>query len=170
MVDGPLSATLGSTRAYEAARLRWGTESDASALSALWREALEADGRPDTDGETPAALREWMEHGGVVLLEDDQRVALCAIRWQWHQDGWMIDPIATRPAARGQGFGRWLMTKLEALAIKRNVPTLRLRLERKDLAPYYRRLGYVQDYTADDANLWVKRVGGTWQRQTEAAS
>lgn len=170
MAEGSPTAALGSTQAYEAARLRWGVESDAEALATLWREAFEADGRTDADSETPAALREWIEHGGVVLLEDDKHVALCAIRWRWHQDGWMIDPIATRPGARGQGFGRWLMTKLEALAIKRNVPTLRLFLERQDLAPYYRRLGYVQDDAANEPNLWVKRVGGTWQRQTEAAS
>lgn len=170
MVEGPPSAALGSTRAYEAARLRWGVESDAAPLASLWQEAQQADGRVGGEAETAAALREWMEHGGVVLLENEQNVALCAIRWRWHQDGWMIDPIATRPEARGQGFGRWLMTKLEALAIKRNVPTLRLRLERQDLAPYYRRLGYVQDNTASEPNMWVKRVGGTWQRQTEAAS
>lgn len=163
------AAGLGSGRAYEAARLRWAAQSDASRLAALWRASRAADGRPQ-DAESEAGMRDWLEHGGAVLLEDESGRALCAVRWRWGEDGgWRVGPIATLEEARGRGFGRWLMTKLEALAIKRNVPTLALDLERPDLLPYYRRLGYREpDGTTTDAGdtvTLVKRVGGTWQRQ-----
>lgn len=158
---------LGSGRAYEAARLRWAAQGDAARLAELWRLSRAADGRPQ-EGEDESGMRGWLEHGGAVLLEDDHGRALCAVRWRWNEDGgWQVDPIATLEEARGQGFGRWLMTKLEALAIKRNVPTLTLRLERAELLPYYRRLGYgaVDGAATEGPSTLVKRVGGTWQRQ-----
>lgn len=172
---------LGSSRAYDAARLRWAGESDAPRLAELWRESRSSDGQPQ-DGEDEQAMRDWLEHGGAVLLEDETGTALCAVRWRWSDDGgWRVDRIATLEAARGMGFGRWLMTKLEALAIKRNIPTLTLDLERSELMPYYRRLGYravdpagaddttgaepADDRAPDGTTTLVKRVGGTWQRQ-----
>lgn len=164
---------LGSGRAYEAARLRWAGEVDAARLAELWRASRAADGRPEA-GETEPEMRRWLEHGGAVLLEDDTGAALCAVRWRWADDGgWRVDPIATLEEARGRGFGRWLMTKLEALAIKRNVPTLTLDLERSELLPYYRRLGYREIHADAHENgapsTLVKQVGGTWQRQPGSA-
>ena len=161
------AAGLGSGRAYEAARLRWAAQTDAARLAELWRLSRAADGRPQ-DGDDEVGMRGWLEHGGAVLLEDDHGRTLCAVRWRWNDDGgWQVDAIATLEEARGQGFGRWLMTKLEALAIKRNVPTLTLHLDRAELLPYYRRMGYgqVDGAAADGASTLVKRVGGTWQRQ-----
>ena len=179
----PSTNGIGSSRAYEAARLRWAGEVDAARLARLWRASRAADGRPQ-DGETEDEMHRWLEHGGAVLLEDESGTALCAVRWCWADDGgWRVDPIATLEEARGRGFGRWLMTKLEALAIKRNVPTLTLDLERPDLLPYYLRLGYRRsepeaaakegvsnegvsnDAPSDGSLTLVKQVGGTWQRQ-----
>ena len=161
------ASTLGSGRAYEAARLRWAVESDAERLAALWREGREADGL-DGSQETAGVMRDWLEHGGVVFLEDGERRALCGVRWRWQDGGWSVDRIVTRPEARGQGYGRWLMTKLEALAIKRNVPTLTLDLDQEALLPYYQRLGY-REAEGNEGNAssrrLVKQVGGTWQRQ-----
>ncbi len=160
MSDAP---QLGSTRAYEAARLRWAGEQDAERLAALWRAAHEAED-PGAAAEDAAAMLGWLEHGGALMLEDENGRPLCAVRWRWSDDGWRVDRIATLPEARGQGFGRWLMTKLEALAIKRNVPTLTLTLARPELVPYYRRMGYREDGRAGETAVLVKQVGGTWQR------
>ena len=164
------AATLGSGRAYEAARLRWAGEADAARLAALWRAGRDADGA-DPSGEDEARMRAWLADGGAVVLEDDRGEALCALRWRWQGGGWHLDRIATRPDARGQGFGRWLMTKLEALAIKRAVPhlTLDLPADHADLRSYYVRLGYRDAGTQAGAVRMRKRVGGVWQRQTDAA-
>jgi len=158
---------LGSGRAYEAARLRWATEHDAERLALLWQAGRDADGL-DSSGETRDVIRSWLEHGGAVFLEDQTGLALCALRWRWHEGGWEVDRIATRPEARGHGYGRWLMTKLEALAIKRNIPVLTLALDRDELHDYYARLGYREEEGVAEEEAvrrLVKRVGGTWQRQ-----
>jgi len=156
----------GSSGVYEAARLRWATERDAQALLRVWQASRRADGS-DAEEETIERMGDWLEHGGAVLLEDGNGSVLCAVRWRWRQDGWRVDRIATLEQARGQGFGRWLMTKLEALAIKRNVPTLTLELDQSELLPYYQRLGYGLARRDGSVVTLVKRVGGTWQRQPD---
>lgn len=156
---------IGSGSAYEAARLRWAGEADAERLDALWEAAHAPDDPEGERAKDDFDMRGWLEHGGALLLEDDRGRTLCALRWRWAGEGWRVDRIATLPAARGQGFGRWLMTKVEALAIKRNVPTLTLTLHQDDLVPYYRRMGYQETEREGDAVTLVKRVGGTWQRQ-----
>ena len=159
---------LGSGRAYEAARLRWAGEGDAARLATLWRAAHE-DEDALAQGEDAAGMRGWLEHGGARMLEDGQGRLLCAARWCWGGEGWRGDRNATLPEARGQGFGRWLMTKLEALAIKRNIPTLTLTLAKPELVPYYRRMGYREDGRAGAQVVLVKQVGGTWQRHPGSA-
>ena len=70
------------------------------------------------------------------------------------------------PEYRGQGLGRWLMTRLEAGAIQHNIPELRLTLPdaQADLLPYYARMGYRAREPQTPLTLH-KRVGGVWQRQ-----
>ena len=96
--------------------------------------------------------------------------APCAGARRGAAGAWTASPPS--PEERAQGFGRWLMTKLEALAIQRNVPTLHLHLgeAQRDLLPYYRRMGYrVESKTvegeAEGDGVLSKRVGGTWQYQ-----
>lgn len=163
-MSGLRPSGIGSGRAYEAARLRWAGEADADRLTVLWRQAHAPESGPPGPEER-GTMREWLEHGGALLLEDAEGCTLCALRWRWADDGWRVDRIATLPAARGQGFGRWLMTKVEALAIKRNIPTLTLTLHHEELLAYYRRMGYQESAREGDAVTLVKRVGGTWQRQ-----
>ena len=144
---------------YEAARLRQASLQDAASLVTLYTRARES------SLETDATMREWLEHGGALLLENRSGEILCALRWCENGTGWSVDRIATLPEARGQGYGRWLMTKVEALAIRTNIPTLTLTLDevRDDLTNYYLRMGYqVTGRTAHEVML-NKRVGGTWQ-------
>lgn len=170
-MSGGETPRVGSGRAYEAARLRWAGQADAPRLTRLWNLAREQeDGRAGAEApEDEAAMRDWLEHGGALLLEDEEGRPLCGARWRWEGRGWRVDRIATLPQARGQGFGRWLMTKLEALAIKRNVPTLALDLERPELLPYYLRLGYRETASETSRRTLLKQVGGTWQRQPGSA-
>ena len=148
--------------AYEAAQLRWATLQDADRLVRLFAEA-----RP-TEPEAREEMLGWLEHGGALMLEDAHGTPLCALRWREEGDGWRVDRIATLPDERGQGYGRWLMTKVEALAIRYNVPELKLTLDREELLPYYQRLGYRVGAENDEGVHLRKRVGGTWQVQEHA--
>lgn len=149
--------------AYEAARLRWATLQDVDRLVRLFTAA-----RPK-ETEARESMLGWLEQGGALLLEDGEGELLCALRWREEGDGWRVDRIATLPSERGQGYGRWLMTKVEALAIRYNVPELKLTLDRDELVPYYRRMGYRVDEEAASAWDLRKRVGGTWQVQGNAS-
>ncbi len=152
-------------QAYEAAHLRSAEFKDISELLELYKVAL-------GKAESEEALMGWLEGGGAFVLENANGKMLCALRWREEansegQDGWRVDRVATIPEARGQGFGRWLMTKVEALAIRTNIPTLTLTLDevRDDLLAYYQRMGYeVVEQQASRVTL-SKRVGGTWQRK-----
>ena len=143
---------------YEASRLRPVTLKDVAKLVELYNEAR-------TPTETHATMVSWLEHGGGLLLETSTGELLCAIRWREDEGGWRIDRIATLPESRGLGYGRWLMTRLEALAIRNNIPSLTLTLNelRDDLTRYYTRMGY-QVISKDATSVTLdKRVGGVWQ-------
>gem|GEM_PF-584123 len=168
MTDTPHpAAVLGRPgQAYEASQLRWASTRDAERLSALWRGAY-----PDTD-HADLAMHSWLEHGGALMLEDRGGALLSALRWRHTADGWEVDRVATLPAHRGQGYGRWLMTRVEAAAIRANIPYLSLLLP-PDASPgqvaYYTRMGY-QDQAGDAAGIALrKRVGGTWQTKSPGA-
>ena len=174
----PLVATPG--QAYTAAHLRWASIADAPRLVALWRLAY-----PD-DNSSVADMAQWIEHGGALTLQDGAGALLAALRWREEGRGWRVDRVATRPGERGQGYGRWLATKVEALAIRKNVPHLLLALPVDDdeQLAYYRRMGYqvVAEGTvavppedaagaaaaAPDRVTLSKIVGGVWQ--TKSAS
>ena len=162
MTDTPHPApVLGRPgQAYEAARLRWAGLRDAEHLAALWLDAY-----PD-GSEDAASIRAGLAHGGALLLEDRSGALLAALRWRHAAGGWEVERVATLPAHRGQGYGRWLMTRVEAAAIRANVPTLTLRLPLDTAAEqlsYYARMGYAERDRDDEHVTLHKRVGGTWQ-------
>ncbi|HET8985765.1 MAG TPA: GNAT family N-acetyltransferase [Trueperaceae bacterium] len=156
-----------------AVRLREAELSDAGSLSELYTAvaASAAATRGSSEDEsgslhtapTQAQMRAWLTSCGVLLVEDAAGKPMAAVRYKNSHDGWEVDRIATLPSERGQGYGRWLMTKLEALAIRGNVKRLTLEVQEPSLLPYYRRMGYRTD--ADDPLRLSKRVGGVWQRQ-----
>jgi ribosomal protein S18 acetylase RimI-like enzyme len=156
-------------QAYEAARLRWATRADLPRLAALWTLAY-----PE-DEVTADELRRWLERGGALLMHDRSGDLLAALPWREVEGGWEIQRVATLPRERGQGYGRWLMTKVEAAAIKANVPTLRLTLpsdgDGEEQLSYYERMGYAIEGEAETSG-WVhlrKRVGGVWQTKAVGA-
>lgn len=159
-----------------AVRLREAELSDAQPLSELYAAVAaaasvsggtEAGGNVylDAGRSTPSQsqMRAWLTSCGVLLVEDATGKPMAAVRYKNSPEGWEVDRIATLPSERGQGYGRWLMTKLEALAIRGNVKRLTLDVQEPSLLPYYRRMGYRTD--ADDPLRLSKRVGGVWQRQ-----
>lgn len=147
-------------RSTRAARVRLATLADADSLDRLFLEA-----RTDESAGEPQ-MPEWLEHGGALLVEDPEGRTLSAVRWCEAETGWLLDRVATVPEASELGFDRWLMTKVEAMAIRYNVPWLWLNLPDDEFLDYYRRLGYSLDETSSTPGATVcKRVGGTWQMQ-----
>lgn len=150
------------TEARHTARLRAATQGDVPALAALYRRAW------NDPGETEEEVGAWLEAGGILLVEKSRETGgepICALRWREAPYGWEVGRLATLEAYRGQGLGRWLLTKLEALAIQHNVPELRLTLgaEQAHLLPYYGRMGYRA--CGEEPLTLRKRVGGVWQRR-----
>src|SRR5690606_39777879 len=122
----------GTDPARPTVRLRDATLADAERLADLFAAA----GRPDRDA---AAMRAWLTKGGALLVEREGGPVLAAVRWLPSDPGWRVERVTTRPDERGNGYGRWLMTKLEALAIKGNVPLLDLEVEEDDEGPRHQR-------------------------------
>ena len=157
-----------------AVRLREAELSDALALSELYAavaagtgtvadEAHVSGAAPERATPSQAQMRAWLTSCGVLLVEDATGKPLAAVRYKSSPAGWDVDRIVTLPSERGQGYGRWLMTKLEALAIRGNVKLLTIDVEEPSLLPYYRRMGYRAE--ADHPLRLSKKVGGMWQRQ-----
>lgn len=141
---------------YVPPRLREANAADAPGLAALY-----AVTRPQAKLGA-GALREWLSRGRALLVEDADGRVLAALRHWEEGDGWRVEPIVTHPEHRGQGYGRWLMTMLEADAIRSNIPFLAVTLTDTTVLPYYQRLGYRP--LGDDQRELGKRVGGVWQR------
>ena len=141
------------------AQLKTATHTDAWALATLYRIAW------NDPYEDEARVADWLEDGGALTFVCGGTF-ISALRWREAPYGWEVGRLATLPEYRGQGFGRWLTTRLEALAIQHNIPELRLSLSdtQADLLPYYTRMGYRPKDIERPLEL-SKRVGGVWQRQ-----
>ncbi|HKI58794.1 MAG TPA: hypothetical protein VKA00_06245 [Trueperaceae bacterium] len=144
------------------ARLRWAGLADLDALCTVYRAARP--GRAGGDRDDAEEMAGWLEHGGAILLESEG-APIAALRWREESGGWRIDPAADPSGEPGNGFERWLMTKVEALAIRANIATLTVELPSADALPTYRRMGYRRARPGSEDPTMVKRVGGTWQVQ-----
>lgn len=130
---------------------------DADKLAALAAGGTEA---PDA-----RQLSERIEHGGALYYEADQG-PLSLISWRDVAGGW---DLAECTAVEGEdvlGHTRWLMTEVEALAIRLNVPRLSVTPVDEEGAARFRRMGYEPD--ADHSGRLSKRVGGQWQFRAAA--
>lgn len=150
--------TVLATPSRPATKLHSATYADAEALTELYRAAWD-------EGEDERVVQGWLEDGGALTFTSG-KTFVCALRWRETPYGWEVGRLATLPEYRGQGFGRWLMTRLEALAIQHNIPKLQLTLNeaQTELLPYYTRMGYRACSPSTPLTL-CKRVGGVWQRQ-----
>ncbi len=155
----PAASALPAKPGVEAPRvlLREAELSDAPSLAELYQEA-----KPDAVA-TPANMAAYLNSGFALVVTDAANRVLAAVRWTSDPEGWNVERVATRKAEREQGYGRWLMTKLEAMAIKGNVKRLTLEIDDPGLLRYYGRMGYHP--TEEGSLVLSKRVGGVWQRQ-----
>lgn len=138
-------------------RLRRAALDDAGRLAALFS----SDGPAISSTE----MEQRLEHGGALFFEDAQG-PVSAVSWSDGPGGWQLSRPALRAGQAGDSHSRWLMTQVESLAIRMNIP--RLSLENTDPADlhWYRRMGY-EEQPGKSGRL-AKRVGGTWQYRTAA--
>ncbi len=137
--------------------LREAELADAPALAELYRNA-----KPEA-GATSSSMAAHLNSGYALLVTDAFGTALAAVLWTSNPEGWSIERVVTLASEREQGYGRWLMTKLEAMAIKGNVKSLSLEIDDPEQLRYYLRMGYRP--ASEGSTLLHKRVGGVWQRQ-----
>lgn len=138
-------------RGHNAAKVRLAGLEDAARVARLLSE---------TSLVTSEEVEAQLEGGGALLLEDRSGALLCALLWLETGRGWTLRQPAVLTKYHHQELDRWVLTKVEALAIQRNIPTLEMQLEDESLLPYYARMGYQRK---EGGTLLSKRVGGTWQ-------
>lgn len=155
----PSASALPAKPGVDAPRvlLREAELSDASSLAELYRLAKPA------PGATSAGMAAFLNSGYALVVSDTSGRVLAAVRWTSDPEGWNVERVVTLASEREQGYGRWLMTKLEAMAIKGNVKRLTLEIDDPEQLRYYRRMGYHP--TEEGSLVLSKRVGGVWQRQ-----
>lgn len=154
-VAQPQPLTTGGGGAHELQLLR-ATPADADRLAASgWTAQVSS-----------AQLSGCIEFGGVIYFEDDSGplVMLC---WREAAGGWELRPVVARPGRPGTPHDRWLLTHVEALAIRHNVPFLIMQLADSADAGYFQRLGYEPEFPG--SSRLIRRVGGTWQLSQAAA-
>ena len=132
---------------------------DAARLAGLLR---------DRQGEpfSSSQLSDCIEHGGALYFEDEHG-PVSVLAWQESPAGWELLPAGLREDQDDDGYERWLLTQVEALAIRLNVPRLCLQLDDDADLNWYRRMGY-QPESARSRRL-TRKVGGTWQYRQAAA-
>jgi len=135
-------------------RLRRAGMADAPLLAEL----AGPDAVPGEDGRS--VLDDCLEFGGALWFEAaGQPVSL--LSWREVRGGWELRPVRVADGHDGFSHSRWLMTQVEALAIRMNVPRLVLTLSEPADLELYRRMGYEPEDRS--TRRLVRRVGGTWQ-------
>lgn len=117
-------------------------------------------------GPGAAELSDCIEFGGVVWYETDGN-PVAVLCWREISGGWELRPIELRDASRDTPHDRWLLTHVEALAIRHNIPSLTIQLTDLGNLDYYQRLGYEPEFPG--SRRLHRRVGGTWQLRQAAA-
>lgn len=100
------------------------------------------------------SLTEQMEikrHHFFLAKENDQALGFISIELNYqNQPVAKIHKIYILPAAQGKGIGQFLMQKAEAAALKHNIKTLWLNVNRYNKAlGFYEKLGYKNIQTED---------------------
>lgn len=147
-------AAQAQQRSHAPLRLRRAGMADAARLAAL----AGPDAHRDEGGRS--VLEDCLEFGGALWFED-RSVPVSLLCWREVQGGWELRPVRVAEGYDELSHSRWLMTQVEALAIRMNVPELALTLSRPADLDLYRRMGY--EPAGHSGERLVRRVGGTWQ-------
>lgn len=120
------------------------TDTDTDAVIALWQACGLT--RPWNDPLRDIQRKLTVQRELFLVGEvDGQLVASAMAGYDGHR-GW-VNYLAVVPDAQGLGYGRALMTYIEAALLARGCPKLNLQVRSSNTAvlAFYRQLGYVQD-------------------------
>lgn len=132
-------------------RLRTGSNADAEAIAGLINNAFRLERLFFTteDRANPEEVRNMLGKGEFLLAEDGAVLVGC-VYLEPQGERCYLGLLSVKPSRRRCGLGTWLMTVAEdrcRAAGARGVDIQIVNL-RKDLPPYYQRLGYTETGTA----------------------
>ena len=120
------------------------TEADTDAVIALWQACGLT--RPWNDPLRDIQRKLTVQRELFLVGEADGRLVASAMAGYDGHRGW-VNYLAVVPDAQGLGYGRALMTHIEAALLARGCPKLNLQVRSSNTAvlAFYRQLGYAQD-------------------------
>ncbi|MGH9745956.1 MAG: GNAT family N-acetyltransferase [Candidatus Acidiferrales bacterium] len=130
-------------------KIRFATEGDADAISALVNTAFKVErffiGR---DRIHAGKVREMLRTGKYLLAEDGDALIAC-VYVELRGKRAYFGLLAVDPARQGEGLGRRMVVEAENYARTAGCAFMDLRIVnlRTELPPFYRRLGYVETGT-----------------------
>ena len=101
------------------------------------------------DRTTVEELHELAQRGEFLILEGPQGSALGCVYWTRHGDDGYFGMLSIDPAHQGRGLGRVLIAAVESRCRAAGCQRMKIHIVnlRKELPPFYRRLGYVETGT-----------------------
>ena len=132
-------------------RTRLATAAEADALAGLINAAFVVE-RPIFGGDrtSPARVRELLEQGRFLVLEDSEGLAGCVFV-EVRDDRGYIGLLSVEPALQQRGLGRKLMDAAEEFCRQAGCVAVDLRVisARVGLPAFYRHLGYLETGTSE---------------------
>ena len=132
-----------------ALKTRLATDADAEAIAALVNAAFKVERFfIDRDRIDPAKVREMLGTGRYLLAEDDGTLIAC-VYVELRGQGAYFGLLGVAPSRQGQGLGRKMVEEAESFARAAGCEFIDLRIVnlRRELPPFYRRLGYTETGT-----------------------
>jgi GNAT superfamily N-acetyltransferase len=101
------------------------------------------------DRTDPVEVREKMNTGAFILLEDDDRAIAGSVYVSAHDGVGYFGMLSIDPARQGQGLGTRLITEAEDYCRRAGCHEMELEVVnlRTELPPFYRRFGYSESGT-----------------------
>lgn len=103
----------------------------------------------DEDRTNPAGVRDYMEKGIFLVLEEEHEVVGC-VYLEPRGDRFYLGLLSVEPGRQKRGLGSLLMTVAEEYCRSAGAQGIDLRIVnvRKELPAYYERFGYIETGTA----------------------
>ena len=132
-------------------RIRVATPADTDALIPLVNAAFAVEDFIEGTRTDAARMSETMQTGEFLLAEDDSGRVIACVYTEVHAERAYLGILAVDPPRQGTGLGRMMVEAAEKHCRQRDCRWIELRVlsPRRELLPFYERLGYAQMRTED---------------------